>query len=128
MEVEINKEILRYREAIFFGLPARELIAVIISAICSVAVYFLTGNTVLCVLAAAVPALLGFITYNGMSGLQLAKVFVADNFRAKHLHASTSQTFEILESIKKYKTKEVGTYEHCEEDIEEPRDAGEGAA
>lgn len=75
MEVKINKEIRQYKEQIFFGLSARQLICSILACIVSVGIYFIfkpilknIGTVSWLCIASAVPfVLLGFVKYNGMT-------------------------------------------------------------
>lgn len=75
MEVKINKEIRQYKEQIFFGLSARQLICSILACTVSILIYFIfkpilknVGTVSWLCIAGAVPfVLLGFFKYNGMT-------------------------------------------------------------
>ena len=74
MEVKINKEIRNYTEAIFFGLSFRQLIFSVCACIVAVIIYFLLKPyfaidelSWMCILGAFPFAILGFVTYNGMT-------------------------------------------------------------
>ena len=74
MEVKINREIRQYTESIFFGLSMRQFIFSCLACIIAVLLYFILrpyfGIETLswvCILGAAPFAVLGFVTYNGMT-------------------------------------------------------------
>ena len=74
MEVKINREIRNYTEAMFFGLSLRQFFFSVAALAVAVTLYFLLkphvgAETVswMCVLGAAPFAVMGFITYHGMT-------------------------------------------------------------
>ena len=74
MEVKINREIRNYTESIFFGLSMRQFFFSVIACGVAVLLYFLLKShfgietlSWVCILGAAPFAVLGFITYNGMT-------------------------------------------------------------
>ena len=74
MEVKINREIREYTESIFFGLSMRQFIFSCLACAVAVLLYFILkpyfGIETLswvCILGAVPFAVLGFITYNGMT-------------------------------------------------------------
>lgn len=74
MEVKINKEIRNYTESIFFGLSMRQLVFSLVACGVAVGLYFILRPYLgvetlswLCILGAAPFAVLGFVTYHGMS-------------------------------------------------------------
>ena len=77
MEVKINREIRNYTESMFFGLSMRQFVFSVLA--CGVAVgldfilrpYFgVETLSWMCILGAAPFAMLGFITYHGMTAEQ----------------------------------------------------------
>ena len=77
MEVKINREIRNYTESMFFGLSMRQFIFSILACGVAVGLYFLLrpyfGVETLswvCILGASPFAMLGFITYHGMTAEQ----------------------------------------------------------
>ena len=77
MEVKINREIRNYTESMFFGLSMRQFIFSILACGVAVGLNFLLrpyfGVETLswvCILGAAPFAMLGFITYHGMTAEQ----------------------------------------------------------
>ncbi len=77
MEVKINREIRNYTESMFFGLSMRQFIFSILACGVAVGLYFILrpyfGVVTLswmCILGAAPFAMLGFITYHGMTAEQ----------------------------------------------------------
>lgn len=74
MEVKINREIRQYTESIFFGLSMRQFIFSCLACVIAVLLYFILrpyfGIETLswvCILGTAPFAVLGFVTYNGMT-------------------------------------------------------------
>ena len=77
MEVKINREIRNYTESMFFGLSMRQFIFSVLACGVAVGLYFILRpyfgvETIswMCILGAAPFALLGFITYHGMTAEQ----------------------------------------------------------
>lgn len=77
MEVKINREIRNYTESMFFGLSMRQFVFSVLAILVAVGLYFLLKphfgtETVswMCILGAAPFAVLGFITYHGMTAEQ----------------------------------------------------------
>ena len=88
MEVKINREIRQYTESIFFGLSMRQFIFSIFACLVAVLLYSLLrpyfGIETLswvCILGACPFAVLGFVTYNGMT----AEQFIAAWFKSEIL-------------------------------------------
>ena len=86
MEIKINKDVLEYTEAIFFGLNLRQLVCSGLAIASAVRVYFnmrdvVSQDTVtyLCVAAAAPFAAIGFIRYNGMYLERIILAWMKDN-------------------------------------------------
>lgn len=87
MEVKINKEIRNYTESVFFGLSFRQFIFSIIACLVAVGLYFLlkpyfaiSELSWMCILGAAPFAVLGFVTYNGMTAEQFIIAFIRSEF------------------------------------------------
>lgn len=83
MEVKINREIRNYTESMFLGLSLRQFFFSVLSCGVAVGIYFLLrpyfGVETLswvCILGAAPFALLGFITYHGMTAEQFLFAWV----------------------------------------------------
>ena len=77
MEVKINREIRNYTESMFFGLSMRQFIFSVLACGVAVGLYFILRPyfgvetlSCMCILGAAPFALLGFITYHGMTAEQ----------------------------------------------------------
>ena len=77
MEVKINREIRNYTESMFFGLSMRQFVFSVLAILVAVGLHFLLKphfgtETVswMCILGAAPFAVLGFITYHGMTAEQ----------------------------------------------------------
>lgn len=77
MEVKINKEIRNYTESVFFGLTMRQFVFSLLAVIVAMGLYFLLRpylgtETVswICVLGAAPFAVLGYVSYHGMTAEQ----------------------------------------------------------
>ena len=113
MEVKINREIRQYTESIFFGLSMLQFIFSIFACLVSVFLYFLLrpyfGIETLswvCILGACPFAVLGFVTYNGMTAEQfIAAWFKSEiltpkrlTFKATNIYYETNkETIEKLE-------------------------------
>lgn len=83
MEIKINKEIRNYTENVFFGLSFRQFIFSVIACAVAVGLYFLlkpyfaiSELSWMCILGATPFAVLGFVTYNGMTAEQLIVAFI----------------------------------------------------
>lgn len=83
MEIKINKEIRNYTENVFFGLSLRQFIFSVIACLVAVGLYFLlkpyfaiSELSWMCILGATPFAVLGFVTYNGMTAEQLIVAFI----------------------------------------------------
>ena len=77
MEVKINREIRNYTESMFFGLSRRQFVFSLLAVGVAVALYFLLRPYVeletlswIVILAAAPFAMLGFVSYHGMTAEQ----------------------------------------------------------
>ena len=77
MDIQINKEFRDYSETIYFGLNMRQLVFSAGAAGVAVSSYFLLKPYLsmetlswLCIILAAPFAVLGFVTYNGMTAEQ----------------------------------------------------------
>ena len=77
MEVKINREIRQYTESMFFGLSLRQFVFSLLAVGIAILLYFLIKpyagmETVswMCILGAAPFAVMGFITYHGMTAEQ----------------------------------------------------------
>ena len=92
MEVKINREIRNYTESMFFGLSMRQFIFSVLACGVAVGLYFILRPyfgvetlSWMCILGAAPFAMLGFVTYHGMT---------AEEFKAEML--SLNSEFEKL--------------------------------
>ena len=87
IEVKMNKEIMEYREAMFFGLDFRQMACSLLAVLAAVGIYFSlresAGEEVtgwLCMLGAAPFAFCGFFRYHGMTAEQFAWAFIKSEF------------------------------------------------
>ena len=78
MEVKINREIRNYTESMFFGLSMRQFVFSLLAVLVAVGLYFLLCSyfgletlSWMVILAAAPFAVMGFVSYHGMSAEQL---------------------------------------------------------
>ncbi len=83
MEVKVPRDILKYEEALFFGLSLRQFLFSLLAVGVAVGAYLLcspylaTETTSWICIAAALPfAFLGFVHYNGMTADQFARTWV----------------------------------------------------
>ena len=87
MEIKINREIRNYTESMFFGLSMRQFIFAVAGCGIAVLLYFVLKPffgvetlSWMCMLGAAPFIACGFVTYNGMTAEQLAKVWLKSKF------------------------------------------------
>lgn len=87
MEVKINREIRNYTESIFFGLSLRQFIFSVLACGVAVLLYFLLKGhfgietlSWVCILGATPFALLGFLSYNGMTAEKFVWAFIKSEF------------------------------------------------
>lgn len=114
MEVKINREIRQYTESIFFGLSMRQFIFSVFACIVAVILYFILkpyfGIETLswvCILGACPFAVLGFVTYNGMTAEQFIIAWFRSEiltpkkltFKATNIYYEANK--EIIEKISK---------------------------
>ena len=83
MEAKINKEIRNYSESIFFGLSMRQFIFSLLAVLVAVGLYFLLSPyfgletlSWMVILAAAPFAVMGFVSYHGMSAEQFLVTWI----------------------------------------------------
>ena len=83
MEVKINKEIREYTESVFLGLSMRQAFFSVLACVLTLVSYFVLqpalGTEItswVCILVALPCAVLGFVTYNGMTAEQLVIAWV----------------------------------------------------
>ena len=88
MECTVNREIRDYREGVFFGLNMRQSDWTVATVVTAVAANFglrlFVGKetaSVLCILLAALPAAIGFMSYQGLKFEQFARAWLRTNFR-----------------------------------------------
>ena len=127
MEVKINREIRQYTESIFFGLSMRQFIFSIFACLVAVLLYFLLrpyfGIETLswvCILGACPFAVLGFVTYNGMTAEQFIFAWFKSEiltpkrltFKATNIYYETNK-----ETIEKLEKKGLKTDENIKGNI-----------
>ena len=100
MEVKINREIRNYTESMFFGLSMRQFIFSILACGVAVGLYFILRPyfgvetlSWMCILGAAPFAMLGFITYHGMTAEQFIWAWLARKcWSRRNLSSRTATT------------------------------------
>mgnify|MGYP000925819642 CR=1 FL=1 len=93
MEVKINKEIRNYTESMFFGLSLRQCIFSVLALGVAVGIFFGLRNRLgtetvswVCILGAAPFAVMGFVTYHGMTAEQFVWAWIkSEILMPKHL-------------------------------------------
>ena len=87
MEVKINKEIRNYTESVFFGLSFRQFIFSVLACGVAVILYFIlkpyfpiSELSWMCILGAVPFAILGFVTYNGMTAEKFIYAWIKSEF------------------------------------------------
>ena len=112
MEVKINKEIRDYTESIFLGLSLRQFLFSCTACISALVLYFILkpyfGIETLswvCILGALPFAVLGFVTYNGMTAEKFIYAWIKSEFLIpKKLVFNSTNIYELmLKNIEKYR-------------------------
>ena len=104
MEVKINKEIRNYTESIFFGLSLRQFLFSCTACVIALLLYFILkpyfGIETLswvCILGAVPFAVLGFVTYNGMTAEKFIYAWIKSEFLIpKKLVFNTTNIYELM--------------------------------
>ena len=127
MEVKINREIRQYTESIFFGLSMRQFIFSIFAWLVAVLLYFILRPYLgletlswVCILGACPFAVLGFVTYNGMTAEQFIFAWFKSEiltpkrltFKATNIYYETNK-----ETIEKLEKKGLKTDENIKGNI-----------
>ncbi len=127
MEVKINREIRQYTESIFFGLSMRQFIFSIFACLVAVLLYFILRPYLgletlswVCILGACPFAVLGFVTYNGMTAEQFIFAWFKSEiltpkrltFKATNIYYETNK-----ETIEKLEKKGLRTDENIKGNI-----------
>lgn len=116
MEVKINREIRNYTESMFFGLSMRQFIFSILACGVAVGLYFILrpyfGTETLswmCILGAAPFAVMGFITYHGMTAEKFVWAWLrSELLEPKELRFEASNLYyEALKGVIETHEKEV---------------------
>lgn len=83
VEVKVPRDILKYEEALFYGLSLRQFLFSMLAVGVAVSAYFLFSPRLamettswICIVAALPFALLGFVHYNGMTADRFARTWV----------------------------------------------------
>lgn len=83
MEVKVPRDILKYEEALFFGLSLRQFLFSLLAVGVAVGAYLLCSphlatetTSWICIVAALPFAFLGFVHYNGMTADRFARTWV----------------------------------------------------
>ena len=83
MNAKINKEIRNYSESIFFGLSMRQFVFSLLAVLVAVGLYYLLSPyfgletlSWMVILAAAPFAVMGFVSYHGMSAEQFLVTWI----------------------------------------------------
>ena len=87
MEVKINREIRNYTESMFFGLSLRQFFFSLLAMIMAVGLYFLLKPLIglettswICILGAAPFAVMGFVTYHGLTAEKFLIIWLRSEF------------------------------------------------
>lgn len=126
MEVKINREIRNYTESIFFGLSLRQFIFSIFACGIAVLLYFLLKSKFdigtlswVCILGAAPFAVLGFLTYNGMTAEKFIWAWVkSEILTPRHLTFKPTNFYYELVKEKLEKESEVNKNEKSKDNIQ----------
>ena len=112
MEVKINREIRNYTESMFFGLSMRQFVFSLLAMIVAVGLYFLLKPIIglettswVCILGAAPFAVMGFVTYHGLTAEKFLIVWLrSELLEPRELHCvPTNIYYEAMKpSIEKW--------------------------
>ena len=115
MEIKINREIRNYTESMFFGLTVRQMVFSVAAVGIAVLLYFLlrpyfSTETVswMCILGAAPFAVMGFVSYHGMSAEKFLWVWLrSELIEPKRLvFRPTNLYYEAVKDVLAAKEKE----------------------
>ena len=107
---QINKEIRSYKETVYFGLTARQLICSLLAVGTAVGLYFALRGVLdretlgwLCIVGAAPMAAAGFFHYNGLTLEQFLWAWCKTNFllAGRRLWHSENYLYDLWEEDKK---------------------------
>ena len=110
MEIKINKEICSYKETVYFGLTARQLICSLLAMGTAVGLYFALRGVLdretlgwLCIVGAAPMAAAGFFHYNGLTLEQFLWAWCKTNFllTGRRLWHSENYLYDLWEKENK---------------------------
>lgn len=112
--VKLNKNILKYSERVFMGLNTKQTICGVLAIASAIGVYFFCNKIlgddiaiILCALVVVPIAAIGFVTYNGMTFLQLVKTMIFHYCMPnKLLYKSRNYLKELIRLNKYIETKE----------------------
>lgn len=112
MEVKINREIRNYTEAMYFGLSMRQFFFSLIAIGVAIALFFILRPYVgtetvswMCILGAAPFAVMGFVSYHGMTAEQFVWTWFRSEFlEPREIHFESENTYyEVMkETIEKH--------------------------
>ncbi len=116
MVIEVNADIQNYKETVFLGLTARQLIFSAVSLAAGGGVVLLaypytglTAGAYIAVPVAAPVALSGFYSYNGIGFIEMVKLKLHFSFRNRTLlYISTENAEEIIKIQKETKPEKPG--------------------
>ena len=115
MNAKINKEIRNYSESIFFGLSMRQFVFSLLAVLVAVGLYYLLSPyfgletlSWMVILAAAPFAVMGFVSYHGMSAEQFLITWIrSELIEPRQLSVQVNNLY--YEAMKKWiVTKEKG--------------------
>ena len=112
MEVKINREIRNYTESFFFGLSLRQSIFSFLAVVLGIVFRGKVNTEVLswiCIFGAAPFALVGFVTYHGMTAEQFAWAWLrSEVLEPCHYHNEPlNNYYELMKNQIETKEKEV---------------------
>jgi len=100
MERELPPEIKDYKEGRLLGLPMRQSVGVVLTLVLSAGTYFplMNKNRVLaivaCVLVALVPAVICFMSFNGLTAFKMFRVIIRNFVKSPSIRKWQSENFD----------------------------------
>lgn len=129
MEVKVPRDILKYEEALFFGLSLRQFLFSLMAVGVAVGA-FLLANPVLgtetaswiCMLAALPFALLGFVRYNGMTADRFARTWVRSELLLPKVLVFRGSNF-YMDAVEQGRCEEASPKRKAKGDVPEEKPA-----
>lgn len=111
LDIEIPKDLNKFKEEIIFGLTLRQLLAVVLIILIAIANYLLSNylnesfSKIVTILLVTPTAVIGFANYNNMTGFELIKMLLKYFFTPKIFIYADYDIDELIEVENDKKSK-----------------------